>query len=118
MVLWTDETKMVHWSQTEQGYVWRKKGKAFIENTLLTVKHGYGSIMLCGCVAVGGTQNIVRVERVMDSTKYQEILEANVRRSVQILKLMRGLGISARQGFKAYLTINQEVHPGKTDEGF
>lgn len=54
----------------------------------------------------------------MDSTKYQEILEANVRRSVQILKLMRGLGISARQGFKAYLTINQEVHPGKTDEGF
>ena len=46
--------------------------------------------MLWGCVAAGGTGNIVRVEGRMDSTKYQDILEANVRRSVQKLKLKRG----------------------------
>ena len=33
--------------------------------------------MLCGCVAAGGTENIVQAEGRMDSTKYQEILEAN-----------------------------------------
>ena len=40
--------------------------------------------------AAGGTGNIVPVEGRMDSTKYQEILEANVQRSVHILKLKRG----------------------------
>ena len=35
-------------------------GEVFVEkNTLLTVKHGGGSIMLWGCVAAGGTGNIV-----------------------------------------------------------
>ena len=57
--------------------VWRKKGEAFLEkNTLPNVKHGGGSIIICVCVAAGGTGNIVRVEGRMDSTKYQEILES------------------------------------------
>ena len=45
--------------------------------------------MLWGCVAAGSTGNIVRVERRMDSTKYQEIIEANARRSFQKLTLKR-----------------------------
>ena len=65
--------------------------KIFVEkNTLPTVKHGGRSIMLCGCVAAGDTENIVWVKGRMDSTKYQEILKANVQRSVQTLKLKRG----------------------------
>ena len=32
------------------------------KSTLPSVKHGVGSIMLWGCVAAGGTGNIVRVE--------------------------------------------------------
>ena len=48
---------------TKEGILWRKKGEAFIEkNTLLTVKHGGGSIMLWGCVAAGGRGNILQVE--------------------------------------------------------
>ena len=54
------------------------------------MKHGGGSILVWGCVAAGGTGNIVRVEGRMDSTKYQKILEANVQTSVQTLKLERG----------------------------
>ena len=47
------------------------KGEAFVEkNTLPTVKHGGGSMMLWGCVEAGGTGNIVRVERRMNSMKY------------------------------------------------
>ena len=74
--------------------------------------------LLCfGVVAAGGTANIVWVEGRMDSTKYQEILEANFQRSVHT-EVEERLGIPARQWSKAYLKINHEVHPGKTDEGF
>ena len=54
---------------TKEGIFWRKK--TFVEkNTLPTKKHGGGSIVLWGCVATGGTGNIVRVEGRMDLTKY------------------------------------------------
>ena len=33
--------------------------------------------MLWDCVAAGGTENILQVEGRMDSTEYEEILEAN-----------------------------------------
>ena len=46
-----------------------------------TMCFGGGSIMLWGCVAAGGTGNIVGVEERMDSSKYQEILEANIQKS-------------------------------------
>ena len=75
---------------TKEGIFWRKKGEAFVENnTLITVKHGGGSV-LWGCVAARGTENIVLVEGRMDSTKYSEIVEANGRRPVQTLKLKQG----------------------------
>ena len=47
--------------------------------------------MLWGCVAAGATVNIVQVEGRMNFTKYPEIPDANVQRSVQTLKLKRGL---------------------------
>ena len=50
-----------------------------------------------GWVAAGGIGNIVPVEGRMESNKYQEILEANVPRSVQTLNLKRGWLIPARQ---------------------
>lgn len=54
-----------------------------------TVQHGDGSIVLWGYVAAAGTENIVRVKGRMDSNNYKYILEADVRRSVQKLKLKR-----------------------------
>lgn len=46
-----------------------------------------GSIMLWGYVAASGTGKTAQVDRNVDSGKCQQILEANVKPSVKILKL-------------------------------
>jgi hypothetical protein len=55
-VHWSDEINIELFSHNDHRYVWRKKGDACKpKNTIQTVKHGGGSIMLCGCFAAGGT---------------------------------------------------------------
>uniref|UniRef100_A0A3B4ZPX8 Tc1-like transposase DDE domain-containing protein n=1 Tax=Stegastes partitus TaxID=144197 RepID=A0A3B4ZPX8_9TELE len=89
-VLWTDETKLELFGHMDQRYVWRRKNEAYKEkNTLPTVKHGGGSVMLWGCFASSGTGNLQRVQGTMNSINYQEILGANVMQSVTKLKLGR-----------------------------
>ena len=56
-------------------YVWRKPNPSHHpENTISTVKHG-GSIMLWGCFSSTGNGKLVRIDGMMDGTKYREILE-------------------------------------------
>ena len=89
-VLWSDETKLELFRPMDQRYVWRKKNEAHAEkNTLPTVKHGGGSVMLWGCFSSSGTGKLYRIEGKMNSIKYQEILAENVMPSVRKLKLWR-----------------------------
>ena len=57
------------------------------ENTIPTVKHGGGSIMLWGCFSLAGTGKLVRIEGKMDAAKYREILEGNLFQSSRDLRL-------------------------------
>lgn len=60
------------------------------KGNLLTIKHVGGCVMLWGCVEASGSRNITQVDGKMDSSKYQQILEANVPRSVKKPQLKRG----------------------------
>ena len=63
--------------------VWRKTGEP--QNTIKTVKHGGGDVMVWGCMAASGVGNLEIIEEVMDNRAYIEILKQNLKPRVEKL---------------------------------
>ena len=63
-VMWSDETKLELFGHRDVAYVWRKQEETYHSNTVPTVKHDGGSIMLWECFSAAGTGNLVRVKGV------------------------------------------------------
>ena len=71
-------------------HVWRKPGTAHQQaNTIPTVKHGGGSIMLWRCFSVAGTGRLVRIEGKMNAAMYRDFLDKNQLQSALDLRLER-----------------------------
>ncbi|KAL0148615.1 hypothetical protein M9458_056055 [Cirrhinus mrigala] len=89
-ILWSDETKIELFGLNSKRYVWRKPGTAHhLSNTVPTVKHCGGSIMLWGCFSAAGTGRLVATEGKMNAAKYRDILDENLLQSAQDLRLGR-----------------------------
>ena len=87
-VLWSDETKMELFGRNAKCDVWHITNTAqHPKNTIPTVKHGGGSIMLWRCFSSGGTGALVRIEGKMDGAKYRKIREKNLLPSARKKKL-------------------------------
>ena len=73
--------------QNAKCYIWRKPNTAhYPKNTIPTVKHGRGSIMLWGCFSSAGTGALVRIKGKMDRENCRKILEENLLPSSRKLK--------------------------------
>uniref|UniRef100_A0AAZ3SUZ6 Transposase n=1 Tax=Oncorhynchus tshawytscha TaxID=74940 RepID=A0AAZ3SUZ6_ONCTS len=92
-VMWSDETKIELFGLNSTHRVWRKKKDEYNpKNTIPTVKHGGGNIILWGCFSAKGT-GLHRIEGRMDGAMYREILANNLLPSVRALKMGRKLGL-------------------------
>uniref|UniRef100_A0A4W5NXZ3 Transposase Tc1-like domain-containing protein n=1 Tax=Hucho hucho TaxID=62062 RepID=A0A4W5NXZ3_9TELE len=90
-VLWSDETKMELFGINSNRRVWRRRNAAYDpKNTIPTVKHGGGNIMLWGCFSAKGTGQLHRIKGTMDGAMYRQILGENLLPSARALKMGRG----------------------------
>ena len=115
-LLWSDETKIELFGVNQKKYVWRRPGTEFApRNTIPTVKHGGGSIMLWGCFSAEGTGELVRVQGIMDGDQYRQILDENLFKSARDLKL--GKRVSPSNKTTTYSTSDKGVVQDQESEG-
>ena len=87
-VMWSDETKIELFGINSTHRVWRKRNAEYNpKNTIPTVKHGDGNLMLWGCFSAKGTGRLHRIEGRMNRAMYREILGDNLLPSVRALKM-------------------------------
>ncbi|KAJ4937512.1 hypothetical protein JOQ06_002147 [Pogonophryne albipinna] len=90
-VIWSDETKIELFGKNSTRRVWRRKNaELHPKNTIPTVKHGGGNIMLWGCFSAKGPGRLIRVKERMNGAMYREILSDNLLPSARALKMKRG----------------------------
>ena len=75
-ILFTDESKF-------ELFGVKKPKKCVAE----TVKHGGGSVMVCGCTAASGVGNLQFMEPTTENEDYLSILQQNVTPSIEKLSL-------------------------------
>ncbi len=84
-VLWSDETKIELFGINSTRRVWRRRRNAAYDpkNTIPTVKHGGGNIMLWECFSAKVTGQLHHIKGTMDGAMYRQ-----------------GQGIEASQGIE------------------
>ena len=84
-ILWSDEANIELFGLNARCHVWRKPVTAHhLANTIPTVKHGGGSIMLWGCFSEAWSGRLVRIKGKRNGAKYRD---ENLLKSAQDLSL-------------------------------
>ncbi|KAG2455540.1 TCB1 transposase, partial [Polypterus senegalus] len=110
-ILWSDETKIELFGLNSKRYVWKQPGTAYhLSNTVPTVKHGGGRIMLWGCFSAAGTGRLVAIEGKMNAAKYRDILDKNLLQSAKDLRLGRRFTFQQDNDPKHTAKITEWLH--------
>ncbi|KAG2469917.1 TCB1 transposase, partial [Polypterus senegalus] len=108
-ILWSDKTKIELFGVNVRRHVWRKPGTAHHHaNTIPTVKHGGGSIMLWGCFSAAGTGRLVRIKGKMTAAMDRDILDENLLQSALYLRLGRQFIFQQDNDSKHTVKISKE----------
>ena len=76
-VMWSDDTKIELFGINSTRRVWRKRNAEYNpKNTLPTVKHGGGNLMLWGCFSAKGTGRLHRIEGRMNERQPPSLSES------------------------------------------
>ena len=90
-VKWSDESKIQLFGINSTRCVWKKRYAEYNrKNTIPTVKHGGGNLMLLGCFSAKGTGGLNRIKGRMNGAMYRAIFWDNLLPSVRALKMGRG----------------------------
>ena len=77
-VLWSDETKILHFGHVHCRHVCHQKRDAYKEKHIIpTIKYDGGPLMLWGCFNASGPGALVKINGKINSTKYQDILASD-----------------------------------------
>lgn len=83
-ILWPNETKLELFALNAKSHVWKKPGTVHqLTNTIPTMKHCGGSIMLLGCFS--GAGRLLKVKR--NAVMYRDILDDILLKSTLNLRL-------------------------------
>lgn len=87
-VIFSDESKFNLFGSDGKQVVWRKPNTQLNkENLCPTVKHGGGNVMVWGCMAANGVGKLQFIDTTMDKFQYLNILNENLKPSVNKLGL-------------------------------
>ncbi|KAK3559617.1 hypothetical protein QTP86_013574, partial [Hemibagrus guttatus] len=113
-VLWSDETKIELFGINSTRRVWRKRNDP--KNTIPTVKHEGGNIMLWGCFSAKGTGQLHRIKGTMDRAMYLQILGESLLPSARALKMGHGWVFQHDNDPKHGMTQNGQGSKGVAQE--
>ena len=86
--MWLDENKIELFGINSTRCVWREKNAEYnLKNTIPTVKHGGGKLLLWWCFSAKRTGRLYPIEGRMNEAMYREILGDNLLPSVRALKM-------------------------------
>lgn len=84
-VIYSDESKFNIFGSDGRQYCWRKPGQELDErNTKKFIKHGGGSIMVWGCITSKGVGKLHKIDGIMNTEVYSQIIRDNLGESVRM----------------------------------
>jgi transposase len=78
-VIWSDKSKFNVFGSDDRQYCWKNPAEPLRDcHVHPTVKHGGGSIMVWGCMSWVGVGNLYRIDGIMNSQVYLDILDSQL----------------------------------------